>query len=252
MPSLAHMPDHGWAAGRLLSRKDWTPELFTLTLEGPVQPFVAGQFLRLGLDVAGAWVARAYSIASAPGAPLEIYIVAVEGGALTPALHALQPGDPVGLTPHAAGHFTLAQASSAEHLWMFATGTGLAPFLSMLGTPEPWERFGRIHLVHGVRRAADLSYAAELRALSEAHGGRLSLHPVVSRQPDADALHGRIPERLADLEAQAGAPLSPETSQVLLCGNPAMLDDLEALLAARGLRRPHAGQPGQVHLERYW
>ena len=243
-------------SGRVIGRRDWTPALWTLTLDAPVAAFSAGQFFQLALPKPeGSHTARAYSAASAPGTALSFYLALVAGGALTPRLHALAPGDDVAVTREAHGHFGLARVPDAHVLWLVATGTGLAPYLSMLGTVEPWRRFDRIVVVHGARLAADLNYADELAALSAAHGGRLTRVPLATRDPGAPGvLHARVPAALADgtLEQAAGAALTPETSQVLLCGNPGMIEEMEAALGARGLSRNRPRRPGHVTAERYW
>jgi len=245
---LAELLPHGWVAGEVTARRDWTDELFTLTVRAEIEPFVAGQFLRLGLVEEDRLVSRAYSVASAPGAPLEFYVALVPGGALTPALHALGPGDALAVSARPAGHFTLERVPDAPALWLIATGTGLAPYLSMLRAGELWDRWGRVVLVHGARMHADLAYGEEIRQIRETHG--LRYLPVVSREPPGQGvLGGRIPQRVAELEAAAGVALAPETSHVLLCGNPAMIEEMEALLAERGMK---PGRGGSVTVERYW
>lgn len=232
---------------------DWTENLFTFTLDAAVEPFRAGQFFRLGLVEGETWVSRAYSAASAPGQPLEFYVALVEGGALTPDLHRKAKGDEIAVFPRATGHFTLEHVHDAELLWLVCTGTGLAPYISMLRSEEPWARFGRVIVVHGVRHAADLCYREELLALGQRRGDRLSWVPVVSREPTReDVICGRIPQQLEAVEARAGYGIRPETSQVLLCGNPDMVVEVEALLAARGLRRNKLKLPGHITTERYW
>lgn len=250
--ALSAMPATGWVQGVVRERRDWSADLFTLAVHAPVGGFEPGQFLRLGLSREGAWLARAYSVASAPGEPLEFYIVTVPEGALSPALHLLKPGDALGVSARAAGHFTLARVPDAPLLWMISTGTGLAPFLSMLRTEEPWRRFGRIILVHGVRHAVDQAYRDELTARSAAHEGRLTRVPVLSRERVPGLISGRIPACIAEIEDAAGAPLSRESSQVMLCGNPDMLTEMADLLARRDMPRHRAALPGNVHMERYW
>lgn len=247
------LPDQDWLLGVVSHRVDWAPDLFTLTVAADIEPFHAGQFLNLGAHDGERWVKRAYSVASAPGQPPEFFVVRVDGGAFTPFLHGLQPGDRVGVSRAAAGHFTLELVRDAPLLWLVCTGTGLAPYLAMLRTEEPWTRFGRVILVHGVRKAADLAYRDELAAMNLARGGRLSWIPVVSREPEAPGvLHGRIPANLAAIEARATAEIRPDTSQILLCGNPEMVEELETALAARGLTKNRKRAPGHITTERYW
>ncbi len=237
----------GFVLGQLLDRVDWAPGLTTFNVEARVQPGLAGQFHMLALPGPdGSLVRRAYSLASAPEAPLEFLVVEVPGGALTPALFALRPGDGLALSERPEGTFHLGRVPDARDLWLISTGTGIAPYLAMLRTPEPWARFQRIVLVHGVRQQADLAYRGLLEAMD------LVYLPVVSREPAA--LRGRIPALLQDgsLEAAAGVRLQAEHSQVMLCGNPEMTGEMQALLEARGLRRNRAREPGQITAERYW
>lgn len=247
------LPATGWLIGTMTERKDWAEGLWTMTVQADVTPFVPGQFLQLGLPVGERWVKRAYSVASAPHEAPQFYIALVPDGELTPSLDRLRPGDPVGISKQAAGHFTLEHVPDARVLWLFATGTGLAPYIAMLRTEAPWSRFERIAVVHGVRRAADLAYKDELLALSEARGGRLSWLPLVTRDPDAPGvMHGRIPQLIPTLEEAVGEALRPETSQVLLCGNPEMIKDMETLLVERGMNRNKKTRPGHYTTERYW
>lgn len=251
--SEAQLPSAAWTIGTVSKRIDWAPGLFTITVEAPVQPFVSGQFLMLGLPLEDKFIKRAYSVASCAGQPPEFYIALVADGALTPSLFNLQPGDQVGITTAAQGHFTLEYVLDAPALWFIATGTGLAPFIAMMRTEEPWRRFGKVVLVHGVRHSVDLAYQEELAAHAAAHPGQLVYIPVVTRDPDAQGvLHGRIPKVLDQIQDLAGVVLAPDTSQVLLCGNPDMIKDLEALFTERGMPRNKKSRPGNVTTERYW
>jgi len=245
----------GFVEGRVRARHDWAPGLVTLTIEARAEPFTPGQFLSLGLEVAQTRLFRSYSVASAPGAPLEFLLTEVGGGQLSPALIRAEPGTTVLVEPKPQGFFTLDWVPDAEELWMVATGTGLAPFLSMLRAGVALARFPRVVVVHGVREARHLAHAEELRALSRATEGRVRVVPIVSRDPDpGDALRGRVTSALADgsLEARAGLELSPARSHVLLCGNPAMIAEMQAALAARGLVRHRVRRPGHVSAEKYW
>jgi ferredoxin/flavodoxin---NADP+ reductase len=245
---------HGFTEGRVIRRHDWAPGLMTLCMEADIDPFAAGQFVNLGLDVDGQFARRAYSMASAPGRPLEFYLRQVDSGMFTPELFRSDVGSSVWVERKPQGFFTLAYVPKCAEMWLVATGTGLGPFMSMLRTDEPWQRFERIVVVHGVRVPDELSYAEELSQLSAAHGGILSRIPVVSRAPAADALAGRITDALTDgsLEARAGLRLDPARSHVMLCGNPDMLRDMSDRLGARGLVRHRTRKPGHVSAEKYW
>jgi ferredoxin--NADP+ reductase len=243
----------GLSEGRLLARRDWAPGLSTLTVEAEVEPFIPGQFVNLALEREGQLERRSYSIASPSGAPLAFLVAEVPEGKLTPHLMRLSPGDRVWVEPKPQGFFTLRWVPDAPELWLVATGTGLGPFLSILGSDELWQRFPRVVLVHGVRGADQLAHRAELDALSVDRPA-LRVVPVLSRELAADCVAGRITTALDDgaLERAAGVTLAPERSHVMLCGNPAMIDEMSAKLGARGLKKHRVRSPGHITVEKYW
>ncbi len=240
---------------RVASRHDWAEGLMTLGLDTPIEPFEPGQWVNLALPVGGEMVRRAYSLASAPAERPEFYLSLIPDGALSPGLFALAPGDSIEIETTAYGFFTLRWVPPAEELWLVATGTGLAPFMSILRDEEVWERFRRLVLVHGVRESAHLGYRDEILERSKAHEEKLAYVAVVSREPQAkDALHGRVTTAFAsgELERAAGIELSPERSHVMLCGNPEMITELTSLGESRGLLRHRQRKPGHITAERYW
>lgn len=244
----------GLGTGPLIGRHVWAEGLVTFRFDVDLPAFRPGQFVNLALPVRGRWVKRTYSVASAPGEKGEFYVVLVPEGALTPPMFRLALGETIAIQLRPQGVFTLDSVPDADVLWMICTGTGLAPYISMLRTEEPWERFGHIVLVHGVRHQTDLSYQEELRRRSAAHGGRLTWVAAVTREPGLHGVvHGRIPAALRDgrIERFAGRRVDT-TSQVLVCGNPAMIKDLTVVLKERGLRRNRPRKPGQITTERYW
>lgn len=244
-----------WIAARVASRQEWAPGLVTLVLDSAVPGYVPGQFANLALDIAGERIKRPYSLASAAGMPAELYLTLLPGGTLTPSLCGLGVGDSVWLEDRANGFFTLQHVPDARDAWLVSTGTGLAPFVAMLRSEEIWRRFQRIVVVHGTRERAHLGYRDELEALSVGRAAQLVYVPLVSREePGPGALKGRVTDALAsgELEAHAGLTLAPEHAHVMLCGNPQMIDDVEASLEARGLRRHRKRNPGHMTFERYW
>lgn len=242
-----------WHQATIAATHVWDDGLFTARLD-EVADFKAGQFATLGLEVDGEEVKRAYSLASAPGEPLEVFIVAVEGGALSPRLAALKPGDKVWVRDKIAGLFTLDRVEDGGALWLVCTGTGLAPYIAMLREGSLFQRWERIVLVHGVRTASQLAYADELQALQDAE--RIVYIPVVSREaPTGSQLAGRITTLFhsGELEARAGCVLADKTHHVLLCGNPAMVKEMAVTLREeRGMALYRPRHPGTVHMERYW
>ena len=248
-----------WVEGRVTGRRDWAENLYSLEVAAPEVGFIAGQFARLALPAPpGApepMVGRPYSFVNPPGtAPHEFYVVTVPQGPLSPRLAQLRIGEPLWLLRSANGFFCVGEVPPAEVLWCIATGTGLAPFLSILRTPEPWQRFSRVVLVHAVRHAGELTYRDTLAGIEAAHPGAFRLVSMVSRESHPGALAGRIPAAIADgrLEASAGEPLTATTSQVMLCGNPAMVEDTKSVLARRGMRRHRRREPGHITGESYW
>jgi ferredoxin--NADP+ reductase len=248
----------GWLACRVTENRAWTEALFSLRVRpvpGDAPPrFEAGQFVRIALDIEGERIARPFSFVNPPQDPeLEFYGVIVPDGPLSPRLARLKAGDRLYVADNPAGWLILSEVPPAEDLWLVATGTGLAPFLSMLRTPAPWQRYRRLILVHGVRRADELAYRDLIRELQSSHP-QLRYHCFVSRQAHPPSLAGRIPAAVADgrLEAAAAVPISPERSQFMLCGNPEMLKDMSAALAARGLKKHRRRAPGQITVESFW
>jgi len=241
--------------GTVVGKRRWAERLYSLQVDtAEILPFQAGQFTKLALDIDGEMVGRAYSLINAPDeSPLEFYFIEVPGGLLTQRLAALEAGDAVWVAPQAAGFLTLAEVPEAKHLWLLSTNTGIAPFLSILKTGEPWQRFERIVLVHAVRHAGELAYGETIRDFAQQHGEQLRFVPFVSREKTDFALRARIPEAIADgrLEARTGIALAPESSQVMLCGNPGMVHDTTEILLARGLKKNRRHDPGHITLEIY-
>lgn len=241
--------------GRVVAQRRWTERLLSLQIEAEPLRFEAGQFTKLALPADGGMIARAYSFVNAPGhKPYEFYYVVVPEGPLTTRLARLDAGDPVWLSPGPSGFLVLSEVPEAENLWMFATGTGLAPFLSILKSATVWTRYRRVVLVEAVRRADELAYRDTIEQLKGEYAGRFASVVFVSREPAPGALGGRIPQAIAEgrLEAAAGIALSVADSQVMICGNPDMVADTVQTLAQRGMKKHRRRSPGQITVENYW
>lgn len=244
-----------WLPAKVVKKDIWTEGLFTLHVECPeLQPFVPGQFLHLAVTDGESRINRPYSVASPHGNVVEFFIVKVDDGELTPKLWLLDEGSDIEVSEKAAGSFTLEKTPEAENLWLVGTGTGLAPYIAMLRTEAPWERFKRIVLVHGVRYAVDLAYTDELNSFRQSRGDQFSFVQSLTREDSEGTLNGRIPSLVesGQLEESAGCELTSESSAILLCGNPAMLDTMEEVLAKRGMKRHKRKDPGHIVVERYW
>jgi len=250
--------------------------------EGPKKDFEPGQFANLALvappdpeaeaKAAGQpperrrparvkLVRRAYSIASPPSEKrwLEFYIVAVDEGALTPRLFDLNVGDRLFMDTKIKGHFTIKDVPEGKNLVTVATGTGLAPFLSMYEQyKEVPGRFNKFVFIHGVRLEEDLGYREYLTQLAK-DDPRVVYLPAVSRAPEDspyDGYRGRVTTMFSDgtYENAVGKKLDPATDHIFLCGNPAMIDQLENELVERDgfvVKSPRQ-KDGNLHFERYW
>lgn len=244
---------------------------------GVPPPYLPGQFVSIGLPPRDPsqvppgtkLIKRPYSVSSLPGEQtVEFFVRLVENGALTPGLFALGLGSRLWMDERFLGRFTLealpeAPAAEERDLLLISTGTGIAPFISMLRAYPPGAAgFGptapcrRMTLVNGVRIASDLGYRRELEWLS-VHAQGFRYLPACTREPAGSrwpGLRGRLPELFErpDLESLLGFPLDPNHVQVMLCGNPEMIDSLGTLLMARGFKKHQRKDPGQIHFERYW
>lgn len=246
----------------LLDVQSLTPSLFTLrTTRDPGFRFTAGQFVRLGVTKAdGSTVWRAYSVVSAPfDEYLDFFSIVVPCGEFTSELSRLRVGDTLMVERQATGYLTLNRFVDGRDLWLLGTGTGVAPFLSILQDFEAWEKFERIILVYSAREAKELAYQALIKELGEReylaeYAHKLTYLPIVTREQHPDALNGRITTLIenGELERAAGVELSPEHSRVLICGNPQMVDDTRQLLKQRDMNLSLSRRPGQVAVENYW
>jgi ferredoxin--NADP+ reductase len=244
-----------WLEGKIIENRHWTEALFTLRVEGAPLAFEAGQFVRIALDIDGERVARPFSMVNAPDDPvLEFYGIVVPEGPLSPRLARLDAGDVLYVATNPAGFLVLSEVPDAQTLWLVSTGTGIAPFISMLRTETPWRRYRNVVLVHAVRHAKELVYQEDIQASMATFASRFRYVTFVSRETALGSLGGRIPAAVRDgrLEAAAGLKLAPETSQVLLCGNPDMLKDTSAALAERGMRKHRRRAPGHITVESFW
>ncbi|WP_150140648.1 ferredoxin--NADP reductase [Candidatus Enterovibrio escicola] len=244
-----------WIKAEVIKNHHWNKNLFSLVLDADVTSFIAGQFTKLGLEIDGKLIQRAYSYVNAPNSRnLEIYATRVVNGLLSPKLHALEISESVMITKEAYGFFTLDEIPQGKHLWMISTGTALGPFLSILQQEYVWQRFRKVILIHAVRFSADLSYQSKINALKQRYSGQLIVQPFVSRELESGALSGRITHALNNgmLERRVGFTLSPDQSQVMLCGNPQMVKEVRLLLINKGLKKNLRRIPGHVTIEQYW
>ena len=245
----------------VLDVRHWNDHLFSFTCTRDAGlRFENGQFLMIGLMVDGRPLVRAYSVASANYEEhLEFFSIKVPNGPLTSRLQHLKEGDEILISRKPTGTLLLHDLKPARHLYLLSTGTGLAPFLSLIRDPETYERFDRVVLTHGVRQVNDLAYRDYIEHelpqheyLGEMVREKLIYYPTVTREPFRN--QGRLDVLLADgrLCADIGLPpLDPANDRAMICGSPAMLASLSALLDSRGfVVSPRIGTPGDYVIER--
>ena len=244
----------------VLSVRHWNDSLFSFTTtRDRGLRFKNGHFLMLGLEVEGKPLMRAYSVASPNYAEyLEFYSIKVQGGPLTSRLQHLKVGDTVFVSKKPTGTLVVNTLQPGKRLFLLATGTGLAPFMSIIRDPETYEQFEHITIVHGVRYASELGYSDYIRKelpaddfLGEQVKKQLHYYPAVTREPFEN--QGRITDLLESgkLCKDLGlAPLDADTDRVMICGSPAMLNDLVVQLEARGFREGATHSPAHYAVER--
>ena len=246
---------------RVVEVHHWNDTLFSFkTTRNPGLRFENGQFVMIGLEVDGRPLTRAYSIASPNYEDhLEFFSIKVADGPLTSRLQHLKAGDEIVVGKKPTGTLVLHDVRPGRNLYLLSTGTGLAPFMSIVHDPELYERFDKVVLVHGVRQVSELAYAETLTRdlpaneyFGEDVGPKLVYYPTVTREPFRN--RGRLTEliRSGRLFEDIGlAPLDPAVDRAMICGSPAMLDECRVLLDAFGFEiSPRIGTPGDYVIER--
>jgi ferredoxin--NADP+ reductase len=244
----------------VLAVRHWNDNLFSFTTtRDRGLRFKNGHFLMIGLEVEGKPLLRAYSVASANYEEhLEFYSIKVPDGPLTSRLQHLKPGDQVLVSRKPTGTLVQSHLLPGKRLYLLSTGTGLAPFMSMIRDPDVYEQFEHVVLAHGVRYQSELGYSEYIRHelpqheyIGEQVQKQLRYYPTVTREPFEH--QGRLTELLQSgkLSADVGLPdLDPEHDRVMICGNPSMLSELTALLESRGFREGSSHEPGTYVIER--
>ncbi len=240
--------------------RHWTPTLFSFTTtRDPAFRFLSGQFTMIGLQVDGKPLLRAYSMASPHyDEQLEFFSIKVPDGPLTSRLQLIQQGSEVLVGRKAVGTLVQDSLTPGRNLYLLGTGTGLAPFASIVRDPDVYDRFERIILVHGAREVAELAYGEEVvsrlpgdELLGEVVAGKLLYYPTVTREPFRN--QGRITTGLetGKLTSELGLPaLDPAGDRVMLCGSPDFLADMVHLLDDRGFAEGSSSTPGQYVIEK--
>jgi ferredoxin--NADP+ reductase len=238
----------------------WTDRLFSLrTTRDPALRFSSGQFVMLGLMIEGRPLVRAYSIASPHWDDgLEFYSIKVDDGPLTSRLKQVEPGDLVLVGRKSTGTLVMDGLRPGRTLYLLSTGTGLAPFLSVIRDPDVYERYERVVVTHTCRSVADLSYRNLLSSglfededLGDLVAGKLIYHPTVTRGPFQS--RGRITDlmRSGKFFADLGLPyLDPAHDRLMLCGSPQFLRDCKEIVSRIGFEEGSIASPGDYVIEK--
>jgi len=244
----------------VLSVRHWNDTLFSFTTtRNRGLRFKNGHFLMVGLEVEGRPLLRAYSVASPNYEEhLEFYSIKVQNGPLTSRLQHLKVGDQVLVNNKPVGTLVISNVLPGKRLYLFSTGTGLAPFLSIIRDPDTYERFEDVVVVHGVRHVNDLAYSDYIKKelpqhefIGEQVMKQLHYYPTVTREPFEN--QGRITDLIQsgklcqDLKLP---PLSPEQDRALVCGGPRMLEDLVQMLESKGFKEGSSHDPAHYTIER--
>jgi ferredoxin--NADP+ reductase len=245
---------------RVLSVHHWTDRLFTFTTtRDPALRFSNGHFTMIGLRVNNKPLLRAYSIVSANYEEhLEFLSIKVPDGPLTSRLQHIQVGDTIIVGRKPTGTLLIDYLLPGRRLYLLSTGTGLAPFMSIIRDPETYEKFEQVVLVHGVRQVDELAYHDVLMEhlpnhefLGELVTSKLRYYPTVTREQYRNM--GRITDLISTgkLFTDLGTPpLDPAADRVMICGSPGMLRDLKRMLEERGFKEGNTSTPGDFVIER--
>ena len=238
----------------------WTESLFSFTTtRNPAFRFQNGQFAMIGLEVNGRPLLRAYSLASANYEEgLEFFSIKVADGPLTSHLQHIKAGDRILINGKPTGTLILGNLMPGRNLYLMATGTGLAPFLSIIKDPETYERYEKVVLVHGFRRDAELAYEKLITEdlpqhefLGDVVSGKMIYYPTVTREPFRN--RGRLTDIIESgrLFQETGLdPLDRAHDRMMICGSPSMLKDLVAIIENMGFAEGNTSQPGQYVIEK--
>jgi len=243
----------------VLSVHHWNDTLFSFTTtRDPGFRFENGQFIMIGMEINGKPLMRAYSIASANYEEhMEFFSIKVQDGPLTKHLQKIKPGDKLLMSKKPTGTLLVDALKPAKHLYLLATGTGLAPFLSVIKDPEVYERFDKVILTHGVREVSELAYQDVIKELPENEffgemvKGKLLYYPTVTREEFHTT--GRLTDALTSgkmSEALGLPPINVEDDRFMLCGSPSMLKDFCEILDAKGFKETIRGDISEYVIER--
>ncbi len=250
----------GFYEETVLSVQHWTDTLFSFTsTRNEAFRFENGQFTMMGIEVEGRPLVRAYSMVSPNyDEELEWFSIKVPDGPLTSRLQHIKEGDRILVSKKPVGTLIVDNLEPGRNLYLLSTGTGLAPFMSIIRDPETYERFDKVVLVHGCRIIAELAYGEliterlpEHEFIGDLVREKLVYYPTVTREPFRNK--GRVTDLITSgqLFEDLGVPvMTPEHDRVMLCGNPDLITDMREILETRGFKEGSSGKPAQYVIEK--
>ncbi|CAL4325535.1 FAD-binding oxidoreductase [Buchnera aphidicola] len=244
-----------WIKAKILKIKKWNHNLFSIILKASISPFIPGQYTKLLLNKDDR-IQRAYSyVNSSSNSNLEFYIVLVPNGKMTSFLYNLKVNEEISISKKSFGFFTTREIPKKDILWMFATGTAIGPYLSILQEKKEVFQFKKIVLIYAVRYYEDLNYLYLIKKIQRKYENKFHFISITSRKKNTNSLFGRIPQLIENklIEKRIGLNITKETSHIMLCGNPEMVKETILLLQkTRNMKKHLRRKPGEITSENYW
>ncbi|QCI26173.1 FAD-binding oxidoreductase [Buchnera aphidicola] len=247
-----------WVNAIVIKNHKYTDRLFKLILHAPISPFYAGQFAKLGIKISPTkYIKKVYSFVNPPNNKnLEFFITLIHDGIMSNKLYHLMLGEQLLISKTSSGFFTINEIPPCEILWMFATGTAIGPFCSILQDGSGLQKFKTIILIYAVKYTNELVYLPLLHNTKKKYPNKkIIIQTITSREKNLQSLYGRIPELLKTkkIEKNVGYIIHPNTSHVMLCGNPGMVKDTQSILIKEyNLQKHLRRKPGHISSENYW
>lgn len=246
-----------WVNAKIIKNLKYTEKLFKLILHAPISPFYAGQFAKLAVKIApNKYIKRVYSYVNAPkNKNLEFLITLIPNGIMSNKLHRLTVGEQILISKESSGFFTIHEIPKCKILWMFATGTAIGPFCSILQDGFGLNKFKTIILIYAVKYTKELVYLPLIKNIQKKYVNKLVIQTITSQEINNQSLTGRIPKLLETniIEKKIGYNINQNTSHVMLCGNPDMVKDTQSILMKKyNLQKHLRRKPGHISSENYW
>ena len=244
-----------WLKAKIIDLKKWNDRLFTLKINAPIAPFLAGQFTKLSCIHKNQRIQRAYSFINAPDNKiLEFYILLIPNGKLTPKLYNIEKYE-IFITKSSFGFFILSELPMRENIWMIATGTAIGPYCSILQDKKIFQKYKKIILIYAVKSVNDLNYLKILKQIQKKNKNQMIIKIILSQEKNSKYLYGRIPKLLmsGELEKSISEPLNKKESHVMLCGNPNMVKETQMILyKLKDMKKHFRRKTGHISSENYW